>query len=154
MTKILTVASEVQKALFVQVILPEMNSGFWHDVRPADHAAAWIGVEVQVGDVLGAEGFKVPRNYNFVNPIFLKDAEERLVEAAQTVDPNATFKQVKKHLIMLSRTVGGRIKAVDGPITKLARGRKASDSESRVTKSSGTVRRVPATFAEPTSNAA
>ena len=71
MSKTLTVATEVQKAVFEKVLLGEIASGFWKNARPADHADSWKGVQVVVGTDLGSAGFDVPRNYNFVNPDFL-----------------------------------------------------------------------------------
>jgi hypothetical protein len=126
--KILTVATEVQKAVFETVILKEISSGFWNGARPADHSEYWKGVEVAVngdeGAVLGAVGFEVPRNYNFVNPEFLQKAEAAMLVSAQAVDANMTIKKLRKEMIQLSRIVGGRLTTVGGQITKANRGQK------------------------------
>ncbi len=152
MTKILTVASEVQKAVFTQVLLQEISTGFWKHARPADHAESWNRVSVNVSADLGPSGFEVPRNYNFVNPDFFRNAEERLMEAAKLVNPDITVKQLKKQLISLNQIIGARLKEVGGPVTKLARGRKqgtTDTSTAKVTRQSKTsVRRVAANIAE------
>lgn len=154
MAKILTVASEVQKAVFTQVLLQEISTGFWKHARPADHAESWAGVNVSVGADLGASGFDVPRNYNFVNPDFFRNAEERLMEAAKTVNPDITVKQLKKQLISLNQIIGARLKEVGGNVTKLPRGRKqgtTDTSTAKVTKQSKTsVRRVAANIVDTT----
>ena len=155
MSKILLVATEVQAAVFTQVLLDEISSGFWKDVRPADHASSWKGVNVQVqtteGGVLGATGFTVPRNYNLVNPEFLAKSEAEMLEVALTVDANMTIKKLRKQLIELSRIVGGRITSIGGTITKANRGqhKKAETPVGSVTtKAKASVRKVPATFVE------
>lgn len=157
MAKILTVASEVQKAVFTQVLFQEIATGFWKHARPADHAESWAGVSVNVGADLGASGFDVPRNYNFVNPDFFRTAEERLMTAAKTVNPDITVKQLKKQLISLNQIIGARLKEVGGSVTKLPRGRKQGTTDATTTKttkqSKTTVRRVAANIVntpEPT----
>jgi hypothetical protein len=124
MSKILTVATAVQVAVLNEVLLGEIATGFWKNARPADHADSWKGVSVVEGSELGASGFDVPRNYNFVNPDFFRRAEGRLLEAALTVNPDITVKQLKKQLISLNQILGARLKEVGGPISKLPRGRK------------------------------
>ena len=150
MAKILTVASDVQKVVMEKVLLSEISSGFWKNARPADHADNWKGVSIVVGAELGATGFDVPRNYNFVNPEFFSKAESLLVEAAQTVDPNMTSKKLKKHLISLNQILGSRLKSVGGEVAKLKRGRtQQTDNALKMKKESSTiVRKVPVTFAE------
>ena len=151
MSKTLTVATEVQKAVFEKVLLGEIASGFWKNARPADHADSWKGVQVVVGTDLGSAGFDVPRNYNFVNPDFFRKAENALMEAAKTADENITVKKLKKQLISLNQILGARLKEVGGAVTKLPRGRKApAVSKTEDTKTSATtVRKAMATFAEP-----
>lgn len=124
MAKVLTVATPVQKAVFEQVMLSEMSHGFWKNARPADHADYWKGVSLEVGTELGASGFDVPRNYNFVNPDFFRKIEGRLMEVAETAQPGITVKQLKKQLIALNQIIGSRLKEVGGTVSKLPRGRK------------------------------
>lgn len=126
MQKVLKVATSVQKAVFEKVILAQIASGFWKNARPADHADSWKGVEVVVSTDLGAQGFDVPRNYNFVNPDFFRMNEPALMAAAQEVDPNITVKKLKKQLISLNQIVGSRLKELGGTVSKLPRGRKPS----------------------------
>ena len=76
--KVLVVASSVQLAVLQQVLLSEIATGFWKNARPADHAESWQGVEIKVGTDLGASGFEMPRNYNFVNPEFFKNGYMRV----------------------------------------------------------------------------
>jgi hypothetical protein len=150
MNKTLTVATEVQKALFEKVLLNEITTGFWKNARPADHADSWNGVQITVGTDLGPFGFEVPRNYNFVNPDFFRKAENDLMEAAKTVDENITVKKLKKQLISLNQILGSRLKEVGGTVTKLSRGRKAPSAKVKNTSTNTTmVRKVMATFAEP-----
>lgn len=149
MSKILTVATEVQKAVFEQVLLNEIATGFWKNARPADHADSWKGVTLIIGADLGSSGFNVPRNYNFVNPDFFRKTEDKLMSAAKTVNPDITVKQLKKQLIALNQILGARLKEIGGVITKLPRGRK-QPSETiapvSVKKSKTTVRKVAANF--------
>jgi len=149
-TKVLTVVSAVQKVVLEQVLLQEIATGFWKEARPADHADSWKGVSIEVGTTLGAQGFDIPRNYNFVNPDFFKKAEAKLLEAAKTVEPEITAKSLKKHLLELNQILGGRIKEVGGVIIKLPRGRKAEETETKtVVKAATTTRKAAAVFAEP-----
>lgn len=153
MTKKLTVATEVQKTVFVEVLLDEIATGFWKDARPADHADSWKDVNVVVGEELGADGFEVPRNYNFVNPDFFRRTEDKLMAAARLAKPDITVKQLKKQLISLNQILGSRLKEIGGTVTKLPRGRKQTDATSTTsTKKStkSTVRRVAANIVEPT----
>ena len=150
--KILIVASIVQKAVMEKVIFDQIANGFWKNNRKAaEHAKAWAGVHVTVspekGSKLGAVGFTVPRNYNFVNPAFLKACEPEMLEVAKTVQADVTTKLLRRQLIQLSRIVGGRIKEVGGSITKLNRGRKAPASPK--TASTVTVKKAPAKIVEP-----
>lgn len=151
--KTLVVATSVQLAVMQQVLLSEIATGFWKNARPADHAEYWQDVEIKVGAELGASGFEMPRNYNFVNPEFFKKAEDRLMEAAKTVNPDITVKQLKKQLISLNQILGARLKEVGGTVIKLPRGRKqSSDSSAPSVKKTGksNVKRAAANFVEPT----
>lgn len=158
MSKILTVATQAQKVVLENVLLGEIATGFWKNARPADHADSWKGVEITIGADLGAAGFDVPRNYNFVNPDFFRRAEEKLMEAAKTVNPDITVKQLKKQLISLNQILGARLKEVGGVVTKLPRGRKQPAGDTPVVAekktAKATVRKVPAVFAEPTNEPA
>lgn len=156
MSKILIVATEVQAAVFSEVLLGEIAAGFWRNARPADHADYWKGVSVEVGTELGAAGFDVPRNYNFVNPDFFRKAEDRLMEAARKVNPDITVKQLKKQLISLNQILGARLKEVGGTVSKLPRGRKQSESTANAAPSTkvikenqNSVRRVAANVVVP-----
>lgn len=122
--KTLTVATEVQKAVLEQVLLAEIAGGFWKNARPSDHADSWKDVQVVTGTVLGASGFQIPRNYNFVNPEFFKNTGDRMLAAAASVNPNITVRQLKKQLISLNQILGARLKEIGGEISKLKRGRK------------------------------
>jgi hypothetical protein len=126
MNKTLTVATEVQKVVLERVLLAEIAGGFWKNARPSDHADAWAGVVVVTGTVLGAVGFEIPRNYNFVNPEFFKKTGDTMLAAALTVNPNITVRQLKKQLISLNQILGARLKEIGGDIAKLKRGRKNS----------------------------
>lgn len=125
-SRALVVATAVQKAVMQDVLLGEIATGFWKNARPSDHAASWKGVDIRVGVSFGAEGFEIPRNYNFVNPDFFKRVEAKLMESAIKVDPNITTKQLKKQLITLNQILGGRVTEMGGLVAKLPRGRKAS----------------------------
>lgn len=153
MTKTLTVATQVQQVVFTEVLLGEIATGFWKNARPADHADSWKGVRINVGTDLGSNGFDVPRNYNFVNPDFFRKAEDKLMEAARTVNPDITVKQLKKQLISLNQILGARLKEIGGTVTKLPRGRKqpaevSAPSVKKTVKSS--VRKVLANVVEAT----
>ena len=154
--KVLVVGSEVQRAVFENVLLSEIATGFWKNARPADHSDYWKGVSIVVGPELGASGFEVPRNYNFVNPEFFVKAEARLMEAAKAVNPDITVKRLKKELIVINQILGARIKEVGGTVSKLPRGRKqpaiSATTNADATpdkKAKPSVRKVAATFAEP-----
>lgn len=123
-TKRLYVSSTVQAALLTNVLIPQMKDGFWKDHRPADHHKEWEGVEIVVSETsqLGADGWKIPRTYNFVNPDFIKPNEALLVSTAQAAKANSNFRSVKKELIELSRIVGGRLTDKNGIPTKANRG--------------------------------
>lgn len=149
MTKRLYVSSAVQAKLLSSVLIPQMKDGFWKDHRPADHHKEWEGVEIVVSDTdqLGADGWKVPRLYNFVNPEFIKPNERVLVEAAQGAKPNSTFRSVKKELIELSWIVGGRLTSKTGIRTKANRGnnRPTTDVEQSIAGAKATVKAASAT---------
>jgi hypothetical protein len=154
--KVLTVATAVQAAVFAEVLLGEISTGFWKNARPADHADYWKGVDVVVGVELGATGFEVPRNYNFVNPDFFTKNEAALLAEAQKVEPEITVKQLKKQLISLNQIIGARLKEVGGSVTKLPRGRKATAVAAETTvattkadKKTTTTRRAQVKFVEP-----
>ena len=124
MTKRLLVSSAVQAHLLKEVLIPQMSTGFWKDHRPADHAQQWSDVQIEVttDGTLGADGWKVPRNYNFVNPDFIKPNEQVLVSAAQAVKSSSNFRSVKKELIELSWIVGGRLTSRAAERVKANRG--------------------------------
>ena len=124
MIKRLYVSSTVQAKLLTEVLIPQMKDGFWKDHRPANHYKEWEGVEIVVSttDQLGAENFKIPRTYNFVNPDFIKPNEAALVTAAQSAKASSNFRSVKKELIELSRIVGGRLSDKNGIPAKANRG--------------------------------
>ncbi len=152
MNKTFTVVTELQKAMLEQVIFPEMDKGFWKGVRPADHYDSWKGVRVVIGENLGASGFDVPRNYNFVNPEFLNKCESRLLEVGKQVNAKVTMKQIKRQLISLSQITGGRLKEVGGEITKLRRGRQPTPVGAVTEKklaSNVTIRKAQAIIVEP-----
>jgi hypothetical protein len=112
MSKKLMVASAIQAALLNQFLLVEIQTGFWKDQRPATHGAAWEGVSIEVSETntVGPAGsFKPLRFYDFLNPEFTKIHEAKLVQIAQTIKPNMTFKALKKELIELARIIGGRM---------------------------------------------
>lgn len=111
MLKQLLVSSEVQAVLMNTFLLDEIKTGFWKDQRPSTHGAAWEGVEVLVSDTntVGGVNFKSARFYDFLNPEFTKIHEAKLVQIAQTVKPNITFKSLKKELIELARIIGARM---------------------------------------------
>jgi hypothetical protein len=124
MTKRLYVSSAVQAHLLKAVLIPQMADGFWKNHRPADHATQWSDVEILVSTTgqLGADNFKVPRLYNFVNPDFIKPNETLLVATAQEIKASSNFRSVKKELIELSRIVGGRLDDKSAAPTKANRG--------------------------------
>lgn len=147
--KSLTVATAVQRAVMQDVLLGEIASGFWKNARPADHAESWKGVEIKVGTVLGASGFEIPRNYNFVNPDFFTKNSKKLMDSALAVDANITEKGLKKQLLMLNQILGGRLAETGGTVTKLPRGRKQAASTTKTeTKNKTTVKRVAANVQE------
>lgn len=143
--KKLYVASEVQAALLKSILIPEMSDGFWKNHRPTDHAKQWNGVEIIVTDTnkLGAENFKIPRLYNFVNPLFIKPNEAVLVEAAQAIKPSSNFRSVKKELIELSRIIGGRLLDKEETPLKANRGNnKKDDSANPIVSKTNSVKRT------------
>jgi len=130
MTKQLLVSSAVQAALMNQFLLAEIQTGFWKDQRPVTHGPAWEGVEVLVSDsnTVGPAGdFKPLRFYDFLNPEFTKLHEAKLVEIAQTIKPNVTFKALKKELIELARIIGGRMTDKTQEPARVYRGNNRSD---------------------------
>ena len=78
-----------------------------------------------VGEKYGVTGFEIPRNYNFVNPVFFTAAKDALMATAQSVSPDITVKQLKKQLIALNQIIGSRLNDKDASLIKLKRGRKA-----------------------------
>lgn len=132
--KQLFVSSQAQINMLTMVIIPEMINGFWKDHRPAGHGAQWEDVEfiISANTQVGPTNFKVPRNYNFVNPEFLIKCEEQLVAAAKLADEKLEFKQVKKQLIELSRIVGGRLTDLTEAPTKANRGTNIPEGEDSI----------------------
>jgi len=157
MSKILTVATPVQKVIFDTVIHPEFSNGFWKAMRPMGHGAAWAEVTTVVataGAKLGAAGFTVPRNYNLLNPGFFSKAEAALLAAARTVKPEITANQLKRELTSLSQIIGARLKEVDGVAVKLQRGRRPFASTAKLAINTGATRRAVANIVEPTPESA
>lgn len=150
--KVLYVHTPVQQAVMQRVLLQEMLAGFWKDGRPKGGNLAWEGVKVEVGRPFGAVGFKVPRLYNYLNPLFLKSAEPRLLEAARSVVPTITKRALHRELIELARIVGGRITEPNGPIIKLNRGQKTPTV--RKVAANITTRRVVANIVDQARDAA
>jgi PAB1-binding protein PBP1 len=164
-TKKLYVSSTVQAALLKDVLIPEMANGFWKNDRPSNHAAQWADVEIIVSttDQLGAaDGFVVPRLYNFVNPEFIKPNEAQLVATAQTVKASSNFRSVKKELIELSRIVGGRLTDKNSVPTKANRGNNktgtiqetVSRAKKTVVKAKKTAVKDPSVIVQRTSSGA
>jgi hypothetical protein len=124
MTKRLYVSSAVQAKLMADVLIPQMKDGFWKNHRPANHYKEWEDVEIVVSsdDRLGPDNFKIPRTYNFINPVFIKQMEMELLQVAQTVKPNSNIRSVKKELVELNCIVGGRLTSKTGIRTKANRG--------------------------------
>lgn len=130
MSKQLLVSSAVQAALMNQFLLAEIQTGFWKDQRPLTHGPAWEGVEVVVSDsnTVGPAGdFKPLRFYDFLNPEFTKLHEAKLVEIAQSIKPNVTFKALKKELIELARIIGGRMTDKSQEPARVYRGNNRAD---------------------------
>lgn len=155
--KVLTVATAVQRAVLQEVLLNEIATGFWKNARPADHAESWKGVEIKVGTVLGASGFEIPRNYNFVNPDFFNRSGKKMLDAALVVDANITEKGLKKQLLALNQILGGRLTETGGTVTKLPRGRKQTTATTTTTTKKATTtttRRAPANIQEPVTETA
>lgn len=109
--KVLLVASPIQKLLMDEVLLNEIQNGFWVGMRPANHSEVWEGVTVEVAseNTVGPVGFTPRKNYDFLNPTFTPNVKDRMVELAQTIKPTMTWKALKKELIELARIVGGRM---------------------------------------------
>lgn len=129
MSKQLLVSSAVQATLMNSFLLGEIQTGFWNTMRPVGHGLVWDGVEAVVSptDALGPVGFKPMKNYDFLNPEFTKLNEAKLVEIAQTVKPNMTFKALKKELIELARIIGGRMTDKTKEPARVYRGNNRSD---------------------------
>jgi hypothetical protein len=130
MSKRLLVSSAIQATLMNQFLLAEVQAGFWKDMRPVGHGAAWDGVEIVVSDsneVGPVGGFKPMKNYDFLNPEFTKIHEAKIVEIAQTVKPGITFKALKKELIELARIIGGRMTDKSKEPARVYRGNNRSD---------------------------
>lgn len=143
------VASQVQKVLLEQFLIPQMKNGFWKNVRPANNHRAWEGVDIVVSsNTLGPIGFIIPCNYDFVNPALLAEHKDTILAIAQTVNPDITMKLIKRELIALSRIAGRRLKAVGGEIIKLNRGSKQMIT-TKQTLGNVVTRKVAAVFAEP-----
>ena len=138
----------VLAAMLNAVLITEMASGFWKDGRPKGANEVWTGVTATTGTKFGAQGFTVPRTYNYLNPLFMKSHQARLLEAASTVDPTITNKKMYRELTELSRIIGGRITEVGGQIVKLNRGQKTTSAKKVTSKV--TTRKAPAKIVEPT----
>ena len=148
MTKQLIVNTAVQAALLNVVLIDEMANGFWKDGRPKGANEAWNGVTAATGAKFGAQGFTVPRTYNYLNPAFLKARGADLLAAAQAVEPSMTMKKLYRELTELSRIVGGRVTEPGGAIVKLNRGQKPPVAKKSTSKVS--TRKVVAPIAEST----
>lgn len=138
--KQLFVSSQAQINMLTMVIIPEMLNGFWKADRPAGHGEQWSDVEfiVTTNNQVGPTNFKVPRNYNFVNPDFLEQCGDQLVAACKQADETLELKHVKRLLIELSRIVGGRLTDLTEAPTKANRGTNVSDGrENQKVMSSG-----------------
>ena len=122
--KTLLVASEVQKILLEEFFIPEFNDGYWKTHRPASHGKFWLDVNIVVSpnETLGPIDFTPPRLYNFINPVFLEIAEQKMMDLANIVKPGITNKTLKKELSELSQIIGGRIKSKNEEPIKLFRG--------------------------------
>lgn len=148
MTKQLYVSSEIQRAIFNQIIRSELKNGFWKDHRPAGHGALWDDVEVVVStdDFLGFKNFEPPRLYNLVNPDFIKPNADRLVNIAQSVKPSSNIKSVQKELIELSRIIGKRLTSKSMEPLKANRGTNKGgtvlEAKAAVTKAAAAVKRT------------
>lgn len=148
MPKQLIVNTAVQAAIMNNVLIKEMSDGFWKDSRPKGANKAWVDVVAVAGPKFGPQGFTVPRNYNFLNPEFIKARGADLLAAAQAVDPNITMRQLNRELTELSRIVGGRFLEPNGPIVKLNRGQRSAAAK-KVGNGNVSTRKVPATIVEP-----
>lgn len=141
MSKVLVVATEVQKVVFTEALLNEIANGFWREGRPANHANAWndvtVTVSTETGSTVGPIGFKSPRLYNLTNPDFWAKRGEQLLAVAQIVDPTVTDVELRKQLIQLSHIIGGRLTTVGGTLTKENRGQ-AKLAAKRAAAGSGT----------------
>lgn len=151
MTKTIVVNTAVQAAMLNAVLITEMANGFWKDGRPKGANEVWNGVKAHTGTKFGAHGFTVPRTYNYLNPLFMKANEARLLEAAQAADPTITNKKMYRELTELSRIIGGRITEPGGAIVKLNRGQKTTTTKKSTSKVS--TRKAAAVIVEPTPEA-
>lgn len=150
MKKVLTVETLVQKEILEKVLMKEIADGFWKKSRPQGHCASWEGVKIKVGKNLGTTGFKLSRNYNFMNPDFYVKKESSLLEICKAVEPDITKRMLKKQLVAISQIVGGRLLVAGGTASKVTRRKKTeallgSDSKAFIIPE---VKRVPAIFAE------
>jgi hypothetical protein len=112
MSKQLLVSSKIQLVLMNDLLLNEIQYGFWKDQRPVDHGAAWNNVQVLQSEtnVVGClNGFTPLRFYDFLNSKFLAIHEQRIMELSRTIKPGIAFKTIKKELIELARIIGGRL---------------------------------------------
>ena len=124
MAKTLFVSSEIQAVLLKEILIPAMIDGFWKSHRPVGHGAQWSDVDILVSedDFLGAVDFVPPRLYNFINPEFMLENSELLLNTAQKIKQSINIRSIKKELSELSQIVGGRIKSKSAEPTKLFRG--------------------------------
>ena len=148
MSKTIVVNTAAQAAMLNAVLITEMANGFWKDGRPKGANEVWTGVKAVTGTKFGAQGFTVPRTYNYLNPLFMKANEARLIEAAKTADATITNKKLYRELTELSRIVGGRITEAGGAIVKLNRGQKTTTTKKSTAKV--TTRKAAAVIVEPT----
>lgn len=128
--KKLLVSSVIQAKLMNEFLINEIQNGFWVGQRPVTHGEAWAGVVAVVSDtnqVGPVNGFKPVRFYDFLNPTFTKIYESKLVEIAQSVKPNMTFKSLKKELIELARIIGGRMTDKTEEPARMYRGNNRAD---------------------------
>ena len=149
--KTIVVNTAAQAAMLNAVLIAEMFGGFWKDGRPKGANQVWEGVTATTGSKFGAQGFTVPRTYNYLNPAFMKSNEARLLEVATAADSTMTNKKLYRELTELSRIIGGRLTEPNGAIVKLNRGQKTPSAKK--TNSKVSTRKAAAVIVEPTKEA-
>jgi len=120
-SKIFRVANAVQAVLLSNHIINEIQNGFWAGQRPANHGQVWNDVQVIVdadSDVLGYEGFDMPRTYNLIHSEFFEASMPAMLALASTVREGITEARIKKELLELSQIIGKRIltRTQEGPL--------------------------------------